>query len=58
MGLLDKAKDILNSSDAEEKSDQILDKAEDFAKSKLGDDQAAKVSQVRDAIDKKIGDQG
>ena len=52
MGVLDKAKDALNS---EEATDKGLDKAADAAKAKLGEDKADKVDQARDAIDGKLG---
>lgn len=57
MDIFDKAKDALNSADIEEKSDELLDKAAEFAKEKLGADKADHIKNVRDAIDKKIGDQ-
>ena len=38
MGLADKAKDFLQSDQAEEKSDQVLDKAEELAKKALGNE--------------------
>ncbi len=57
MGIFDKAKDALHSKGIEEKSDAVLDKVEDFASKKLGEDKAEKVSKVRDAIDRQIGDE-
>ena len=50
MGIFDKAKDALHSEGIEEK-------VEDFASKKLGEDKAEKVSKVRDAIDRQIGDE-
>ena len=47
MGIFDKAKDALHSEGIEEKSDAVLDKVEDFASKKLGEDKAEKVSKVR-----------
>ncbi|WPF66869.1 MULTISPECIES: antitoxin [unclassified Corynebacterium] len=62
MGFLDEAKqkatEFLNSDKAEEQTDQVLDKAADFAKDKLGEDKADQVDKVRNAIDDKIGGKG
>ena len=58
MDLANKAKDFLNSDQAEEKSDQILDQAAEFAKDKLGADKADQIDKVRDAVDEKIGNEG
>lgn len=58
MGIFDKAKEALNSEKAEEVSDKILDKGEEFAKSKLGDDKADQVTDVRNKIDDRIGNEG
>ncbi|MGO1638468.1 antitoxin [Ancrocorticia populi] len=58
MDLANKAKDFLNSDQAEEKSDQILDQTAGFAKDKLGNDKADQVDKVRDAVDQKIGNEG
>lgn len=52
MGIFDKAKDVLNN---EETTDKALDKAEELAKSKLGEGKADQVSKVRNAIDDKLG---
>ncbi|KQB85916.1 MULTISPECIES: antitoxin [Corynebacterium] len=61
MGFLDEAKkkaeDFLKSDKAEEQTDQVLDKAADLAKDKLGQDKADQVDKVRNAIDDKIGGQ-
>ncbi|QJC21210.1 antitoxin [Arcanobacterium buesumense] len=64
MSLFDKAKealndnkDILKSEKAEDISDMALDKAEEAAKKATGDDHADKISQVRDVIDSKIGNE-
>ena len=57
MGIFDKAKDALHSEGIEETSDAVLDKAEDFASNKLGEDKTEKVSKVRDAIDRHIGNE-
>lgn len=53
MGIFDKAKEALGN---EETTDKVLDKAEDLAKSKLGDDKADQISKVRKVIDDKIGE--
>lgn len=55
MGIADKAKDFLNSEDAEKHSDSALDKGADFADGKSGGKHADKIVQGRDALDKKIG---
>lgn len=57
MGVFDKAKDALNSDKAEQVTDQGLDKAADAAKDQLGEDKHDKVDQVRDAADKKLGNE-
>ena len=53
MGIFDEAKKALGN---EETTDKVLDKAEDLAKSKLGDDKADQISKVRKVIDDKIGE--
>ena len=58
MDIVNKAKDFLQSDQAEEKSDQILDQAAEFAKDKLGADKADQIDKVRDAVDEKIGNEG
>lgn len=58
MGIFDKAKEALSSDKAEEVSDKVLDKGEKLAHDKLGKDKADKVSDVRDSIDDKIGNEG
>ncbi|MDD7385378.1 MAG: Rv0909 family putative TA system antitoxin [Actinomycetaceae bacterium] len=57
MGLVDKAKDALNSDKLEEASDSVLDKAEDLAKEHLDADKAKKVSELRDSVDEKLGNE-
>ena len=57
MGLFDKAKDALHSEKAEEVSDKALDQAETFASQRAGDEHQEKISNVRDTIDKKIGNE-
>ena len=57
MSIFDKAKDALNSEKAEQVSDQALDRAESFAKSKAGSEHHDKITGVRDSIDKKIGNE-
>ena len=55
MGVFDKAKDFIHSEEVEEKSDAVLDKAEDLATEKLGADKADTIAKVRNTIDDKIG---
>ena len=55
MGIFDKAKEALNSEKGEEVTKEGLDKAEDFAKDKLGEDKADQVDKARDVIDYKLG---
>lgn len=57
MGLFDKAKDALHSEKVEEVSDKALDQAEKFASQRAGDEHQEKISNVRDTIDKKIGNE-
>ncbi|AHI23333.1 antitoxin [Corynebacterium vitaeruminis] len=52
MGIMDKAKEMLNN---EETTDKLLDKAEELAKSKLGEDKAEQIHQAREAADGKLG---
>ena len=47
MGVFDKAKDFIHSEEVEEKSDAVLDKAEDLATEKLGADKADTIAKVR-----------
>ncbi|MGO1594407.1 MAG: Rv0909 family putative TA system antitoxin [Ancrocorticia sp.] len=58
MDLANKAKDFLNSDQAETKSDQVLDQAAGFAKEHLGEDKVGQINKVRDAVDAKIGNEG
>lgn len=53
MGLIDKAKEALSN---EENTDQILDKAEQLGKNKLGEDKADQIKKVRDMADERLGD--
>lgn len=55
MGIVDKAKDALNSDKGEKASDAVLDKAADAAKQRFGEDNADKIDKVRDAADRKLG---
>lgn len=55
MGLMDKAKEFLNSEKGEQVTDQALDRAEQAAKDKLGEDKADQIHQVRDKIDEQVG---
>ncbi len=57
MGVFDKAKDFIHSEEVEEKSDAVLDKAEDLATEKLGADKADTIAKVRNTIDDKIGNE-
>lgn len=52
-----KAEEFLKSDKAEQQTDQVLDKAADLAKDKLGEDKADQVDKVRNVIDDKIGGQ-
>lgn len=56
MGFMDKAKgkarEFLKN---EEKTDALLDKAQDQATRRLGEDKAGQVSAVRDVVDKRLG---
>lgn len=58
MGVFDKAKDFIHSEEVKEKSDAVLDKAEDLATEKLGADKADTIAKVRNTIDDKIGNEG
>ncbi|AZQ77351.1 MAG: Rv0909 family putative TA system antitoxin [Flaviflexus sp.] len=57
MGIFDKAKDSLHSEKAEQVSDQALDRAEEFASSKAGDEHQEKISNTRENVDKRIGNE-
>ena len=52
MGIFDKAKEFVND---EEKRNQLLDKGEQLAKDKLGEEHADKIDKARGAIDDKLG---
>ncbi|WKD61447.1 hypothetical protein CCICO_07135 [Corynebacterium ciconiae DSM 44920] len=52
MGIMDKAKEFLSDDD---KRNDVLDKGEQVAKDKLGNEHADKVDKARDAIDDKFG---
>ncbi|MCQ9351863.1 antitoxin [Corynebacterium sp. 153RC1] len=52
MGIMDKAKELLNQ---EGTTDQILDKAEQLAKEKLGEDKAEHIAKAREEADKRLG---
>jgi MT0933-like antitoxin protein len=54
-GWADKAKDALNSEQGEERSDQALDKAEQFADQKTGDKYDDQIDKARDMADQRIG---
>lgn len=55
MGLMDKAKDFMNSESGKQKSGEFLDKAEQFATDKLGEDKADKIGKVRDTAEDRLG---
>jgi hypothetical protein len=54
-GLGDKAKKALDSEQGEERSDQALDKAEQFADDRTGGKYDAQLDKARDAADQRIG---
>ena len=56
-GMADKAKDALNSEQGEQRSDQALDKAEQFADEKTGGKYDQQTDKVRDLADQRIGQQ-
>lgn len=53
MGIFDKAKDALNN---EQITDSGLDKAEELAKGRLGEDKAEQITGVRDQLDERVGE--
>ena len=55
-GWADKAKDALNSEQGEERSDQALDKAEQFADDKTGGKYDSQIDRARDLADEHIGE--
>ena len=55
MGLLDKAKDALNTEKGQKAVDKGLDKAQDVAKDKLGEDKSEQIDQARHKIDEHLG---
>jgi len=57
MGMMDKAKDALNSDKGEKISDKGLDKGEQLADSKTGGTHDAQVDKGRDLADGKLGNQ-
>jgi len=54
-GLGDKAKDALNSEQGEQRSDQALDKAEQFADDKTGGTHDQQLDKARDMADERLG---
>jgi hypothetical protein len=54
-GLGDKAKKALDSEQGEQRSDQALDKAEQFADDRTGGKYDAQLDKARDAADQRIG---
>jgi hypothetical protein len=57
-GLGDKAKKALDSEQGEQRSDQALDKAEQFADDRTGGKHDAQIDKARDAADQRIGQEG
>ena len=57
-GLADKAKNALNSEQGERRSDQALDKAEQFADDKTGGKYDQQTDKLGDMADERIGQQG
>lgn len=55
MGIMDKAKDFLNSDQGKEKTGEALDKAEQAATDKFGQENADKIGKVREQADKQLG---
>ncbi|MBZ8178394.1 antitoxin [Corynebacterium poyangense] len=55
MGLVDKAKEFLNSDKGHQATDQALDHAEQAATQKFGEDKADQIHKVRDQIDQRLG---
>jgi hypothetical protein len=58
MGLMDKAKDALDSDKGEQASDQALDKGEQLADQKTGDKYDQQIDKGRDLADERIGQPG
>ena len=56
-GMADKAKNALNSEQGEQRSDQALDKAEQFADQKSGGQHDQQIDKARDMADQRIGQQ-
>jgi hypothetical protein len=56
-GLADKAKNALDSEQGEQRSDQVLDKAEQLADEKTGDKYDQQVDRARDLADQHLGQQ-
>lgn len=55
MSIFDKAKEMLNTEKGEQISDQLLDKAADLAKTKLGEDKAQYIDTAREKLDEQFG---
>lgn len=53
MGIFDKAKNALNN---EQITDSGLDKAEELAKGRIGEDKAEQITGVRDQLDERVGE--
>jgi hypothetical protein len=54
-GLGDKAKEALNSEQGEQRSDQALDKAEQFADDRTGGTHDQQLDKARDMADERLG---
>ncbi|MCU1668125.1 MAG: antitoxin [Blastococcus sp.] len=54
-GLGDKAKEFLDSEQGEQRSDQALDKAADFADEKTGNKYDQQIDKGRDVADERLG---
>lgn len=54
-GLFDKAKEFLSSEQGEKVSDQVLDKAADFASKRTGGKHDEQIEKARRAADERIG---
>jgi hypothetical protein len=58
VGLMDKAKDALNSDKGEQLSDQALDKGGQVADQKTGGQHTSQIDKGRDLADERIGQPG
>ena len=58
MDIVNKAKEMLSTEKGEQLTDQVLDKAAELAKSKLGADKAEQIDAARHKIDEQVGVEG